>query len=239
MTKKDQKAAEVLANKRTAFFKKVQSLTGHVFDRTKGVEIDRAFKAGRTADDFAAEIASREPVGAAIHAQKADAVRYAEEDAAATIERVRKLLAEHNNDVNACAPYPRGNSWNDSDYDRKMARYQLVSSLTTADPSKPYQGSYGRKGEAYFVVVGADQVERFLDNARRDAALQYDAFICKMVAKVGECAKAELTGSHIWAHSFLKVTKADGSTETWKTQQIVNQTKYGSPYYQWPSRKMK
>jgi hypothetical protein len=234
-TKKEAKAAQVLENKRIAFFKKVQSLTGHVFDRTKRSTIQKAFEAGQTADECAVEIVNQEPVGAAVHAVKVQAVDYAEKMARQTVERVTKELAEHGGDMNAYAPYPYGSGYG-YQTDVAKAKHNLVSSLTESDPSKGYQVRSTRN-TPYFVVICEKDVERFVQRAREEAALQYDAFICKMVAKVGECVSAKLEGSHVWGHSFLTVEKEDG-VEVWKTQQIVNQTKYGNPYYQWPSRKM-
>jgi hypothetical protein len=52
-------------------------------------------------------------------------------------------------------------------------------------------------------------------------------------------ADASITGTHIWGHSVLTVTLPNGTVERWKTQQIVNQSKLGLLFNQWPSRKMK
>ncbi len=82
-------------------------------------------------------------------------------------------------------------------------------------------------------------IDRFISNSEQDAALQYDAFICKMVAKVGDVTDATLQGDHVWSHSILTVTLPDGSQQRWKTQQIVNYSVYGTPYLQWPSRIVK
>lgn len=244
MTKKEMKAAEVLANRRAAFEKKVRALLGHIGGRAvKQSELDAAFaKADQysyseQADHLAAEIASREPVGKAIHAQKADAVSYAEQKAREVVARVTKELAEHGNDGQAYAPYPSRMHYNDPKYDSALAKHNLLHSLAKADQSKGYQ-SYGRKGEPYYMVIDPELVERFVENAMRDAALQYDMFICKMVRKIGHCDSAELQGDHVWSYSHLTVRKG-AATEVWKTQQIVNYTKYGRPYLQWPSRLLK
>lgn len=242
-TKKEMKAAEVLANRRAAFEKKVRSLLGHVSGRLSKRELDAAFaKADQysyseVADAFAAEVASREPVGQVIHAIKFEAVEHAEKGARKTVEEVRKELEEGGWDINAVAPYPYNLPSHSRAYDDARAKYSLFHELATADPAKGYQSS--QRGQPRYVVMDDDMIERFVDYRRRAAALQYDAFIVKMVAKVGEVVSAELEGSHVWSHSFLEVTKSDGSREIWKTQQIVNYSKYGRPYYQWPSRIVK
>lgn len=246
ITKKAQKAAEVLANQRAAFEKKVRSLLGHVAvvgsreNRVKSADLDKAFDAleykgeyGPAAEAFAAEVASREPVGAAIHALKVEAVNHAELHARETVDRVAKELAEHGWDRQAYAPYP---GTYDRERDRKLSHYQLVHSITKTDPSVGYRSRSSNEPDP--AVMDMERIEKFVENSMRDAAMQYDMFICKMVAKVGPVVSAKLDGSHVWSISYLDVVKADGSTESWKTQQIVNYSKYGRPFYQWPSRKL-
>ncbi len=241
-TKKELKAAEVLANRRAAFDKKVRSLLGHVGFKLKRAEVDAAFaKADQysyseVAEAFAAEVAAREPVGAAVHALKAEAVAHAEMYARERVAKVEKELAEHGGDVNAYAPYPRGMQYHDPRREGAVSLHNFVMGLTTSDPAKGYQ-SYSTD-RPYFRVMDPEGIERFVNSAREGAAIQYDMFICKMVAKVGEADSAVLEGDHVWGHSFLTVEKPSGR-EVWKTQQIVNYTKYGKPYYQWPSRIVK
>lgn len=243
MTKKEARALEVAANKRAAFEKRVRALLGHVGGKVAKAEVDAAFaKAdpnafGEAADQLAAEIASREPVGRAVHALKEDACLFAEGKARDVAERVRKELRENGWDIEKAAPYPRRGHVGSFDYEKARARYSLFHRLTEPDPKLGYQSS--RPGASRIVVMSEKQMDRFIDEAIRSAALQYDAFICKMVGKVGPAKDAVLEGSHVWGDSTLTVTLADGSTERWHTQQIVNQTKYGQPYLQWPSRRMK
>jgi hypothetical protein len=112
-------------------------------------------------------------------------------------------------------------------------------------------------GTPNIVQVRQDLVQMLLKRAREDASTQYDAFIAKLTKKVveslnGEPDEVELSGDHVWGYSFLKVqkhspkvTSGNGSMfwttliETWKTQQIINVSKLGTLYNQWPSRKVK
>lgn len=252
LTKKEIRAAEVLASRRAAFEKKVRSLLGHVggVGRNLQRELEAAFakvegtEYGAAAEALAAEIAGREPVGRAIHGVKAEAVLFAEAEARKVVARVEKELAEAGWDRQAYAPYPYRLHAGTHEYDRAKAKYGLVHQLTTSAAERYRSRSMGDPDPA---KMDPDMVERFVDNARRDAAHQYDAFICKMVAKVGPCEDAALSGSHVWGSSILTVTKAnsgdrndpDHVIERWHTQQICNQTKYGRPYLQWPSRLMK
>lgn len=242
-TKAQIEAARVLENRRAAFAKRVRNLLGHVGQRTAQSLLDARFDAmspadqveyGPKADALAAELASVEPVGRALHPQKVDAVRSAREDAERVIERVRKELEAAGWNIDAVAPYPNSFRTGRDEYKRMSAKRSLFSSLT----ERQNPGSYKREDEK-LVKMSEDGIARFISNSEQDAALQYDAFICKMVSKVGDVADAEIAGEHVWSHSILTVTKQDGSVERWKTQQIVNYSVYGRPYLQWPSRKVK
>lgn len=234
MTKKEEKAAEVLANKRTAFVRRVATLTGHVMKRIPAAEMNAAFSANKTADQFALSIAIREPVGAALHTDKEIAVRHAAVEAEKVIERVRKDLEAHGWDRNAAAPYP----WRQHGFAADTARNKsnLYSSLTKA-ATDGYQSSR-MNNEPYIVVMDEAGCARFTEQNERSAAMYYDAFIVKMVAKVGECDGATIEGSHVWSFSILTVTKG-ATVERWKTQQITNYSKLGLAYPQWPSRIIK
>lgn len=235
-TKAQERAAAIAQRKREAFMNKARGLLGHVSIRIMQSEADAAFDAGMTADTFAAQVASREPVGRAVHAQKVDSVNRAEKEAREFVARVMAEMEKAGWDLEAAAPYPRGlNSWS-SEFKAKRDRHNTFSRLTTADKSKGYQ-SYGRA--PYFVVRDDKAVERFVQEARDMAAGQYDAFICKLVSKVGECKDATLEGSHVWGYSHLTVTLLDGSTQVWRTQQILNWSVLGNPYNQWPTRLLK
>jgi len=85
-------------------------------------------------------------------------------------------------------------------------------------------------------------VERFVERAQAQAAVEYDAFVCKLVNKVGAVVDAELIGDHVWSYSVLRVTKREGVetfVERWKTQQIWNVSVLGNHFPQWPTRLMK
>lgn len=243
LTKAQIEAERVLTNRRAAFVKRVRNLLGHVGQRAPQSHLEARFDCmspadqveyGPKADALAAELASVEPVGRALMPQKVEAVRSAREDAQKVIERVRKELEAAEWNIDAVAPYPRSFNMSREQYQRASAKRNLFSSLTERQDPKSY------KPEAEKLVKMSDEgIARFISNSEQDAALQYDAFICKMVSKVGDVTDASITGEHVWGHSILTVTKRDGSSERWKTQQIVNYSVYGRPYLQWPSRIVK
>lgn len=237
MTTKAQERRDAIAQrKHDAWMNKARGLLGHVSIRILQTEAVTAYEAGVAAETFAAQVASREPVGRAVHAQKVESVDRAEKEAREFVHRVMAEMETAGWDLMVAAPYPHHlNSWS-HEYKAKRDRHNTFSRLTTADKSKGYQ-SYGRG--PYFVVRDDKAVERFVQEARDMAAGQYDAFICKLVSKVGECKDATLEGSHVWGYSHLTVTLLDGTTQVWRTQQILNWSVLGNPYNQWPTRLLK
>lgn len=177
-------------------------------------------------------------IGAAVHPLRAVAMDSAEERARKTIARVAEELTAAGGDSNAAAPYPWGYlKMSQRDADRARAKVTLFSRLTKADPAKP-----SRHGmhDPHWVVMDEAKFQDFVNEARDVAAAQYDAFVAKLVNKVGQHEAAVLEGNHVWGESFLTVTFAgDKPKETWKTQQIWNVSKLGKDFPQWPSRKLK
>lgn len=79
---------------------------------------------------------------------------------------------------------------------------------------------------------------KWLAGIREQASLNFDAYVAKLEGKVGEHVAAEYTG-RLWQESFIKVTKADGSVQNWKTQMIINISVLGNLFNQWPTRMVK
>lgn len=250
-TKKELKAAAVEEAKRVAYVRRVRTLCGQlVGERLNVGDALTAYKAGTTADAYAAELASREPVGRVVHPLKADAVKTATDKANGIVAKVRAALEAAGWDIDVAAPYVRGSAW-DHAVRAANSKRSLFSTLTEEDKdaTRAWHAAAPEADEArreYFrnnrrpeiVTMSERGVARFVERHEQEAAFQYDAFICKLVAKIGDCDSAELTGSHVWAHSILTVRKGD-VVENWKTQQIWNVSKLGLEFPQWPTRLMK
>jgi len=169
------------------------------------------------------------PIRTAVLPLKQAAQDRAEVEARKLIARMHAKLEAAQWDLNDAAPRP--GSW-DRDYQEKMAvvaRYNAVTSSYREDymPRAPRP-----------VYIDEQKVERFVLDAREDAAAQYEAFIAKLEGKIGETLSAVLTGNHVWGYSFLTVQTAEGQ-QTWKTQMIVNCSKLGKLFNQFPTRKVK
>lgn len=177
------------------------------------------------------------PVALAVEPLKQDAIDAATKWAAEQIEHVRTLLEAAGWNIEAVAP--RGDSLRDgrTAYRTKEARRAAFESVTTRrDKATSYRP--GKRHEPLFVVMDAERCAHFTVAAQKSAAAQYEAFVAKLVSKIGECKTAKLDGNHVWSHSVLTITK-NGTTEKWKTKQITNVSKLGKYFPQWPSRIVK
>lgn len=235
MTKKAQKAAEVLENRKAAFVKKVSGLLGHVFSRQPLAGVVAAFEAGVSAEDFSTSVASREPVGLCLHPMKIDACDAVEAKVRTRIEKLLAKLAEHDGDVYKAFPYDEDfRNYTDENKEAKnLHNFVRCLSQETEDLIEVRRHYY----QNFKRVPNPESIERVVQNTRDMAALNYDMFICKMVQKVGPgVVSATIEGSHIWGNSILTAVKENGKVERWHTQTIWNYSKYGLPFNQWPSR---
>ena len=172
------------------------------------------------------------PVAAAVEPLREDAKKRAVQTGQCQIDRLRETLAQHGDDMEAAYPWPKSY---DRDYKAKVARIHWVEALVARKPGSP---ATRRINDPRPVVVDEARVAAYLEQVAAFASAQYDAFIAKLVGKIGACDSATIEGSHVWGYSVLTVTKGD-VIERWKTRQIVNVSKLGIPFNQWPTRRVK
>jgi len=167
---------------------------------------------------------------------KEQAIKHAEEYALATIENIRKELEANDWQDRKIAPYPSYSSGlSGIAYNLALARYHLVQSLVSWCEST----RSNIPGVIHRCTINPVKCQHFIKETKENAAAQYLAFVQKLNVKIGPVTSATLEGSHVWDYSFLHVTKEDGIQETWKTQMIVNVSKLGKVFNQFPTRKMK
>jgi len=172
-------------------------------------------------------------IAIAVEPLRAEAVERAHQHALATVENIRKRLSEANWDAKIVAPYPDG-GMHDSIYQSMLSLYTTVRKLTKKN------GTYTLYRDTPEIVkMDSKLISNFVKEAEDNADAQYTAFVNKLNEKVGNCVSAALEGNHVWGYSFLTIVKADGSTEIWKTQMIVNVSKLGKIFNQFPTRKSK
>lgn len=187
------------------------------------------------------------PIEAAVAPLKEEAVKKAYQYAEKIITNVLLDLAANDMDATKAAPYP-ASTLRRPEYILAKSKYGLYRALTdhdTDDIRTKAQKPWDNPTRSPNIRKRSIEAEsKFLDDAKRDAAAQYDLFVMKLIDKCGPCDRASLKGSHVWGFSFLTVERFDaaGNTltrEVWKTQQIVNVSKLGKVFNQWPTRKVR
>lgn len=165
---------------------------------------------------------------------KIAAIEHAREQAVIQADRIYAELikAEWNLDVAA----PRGHSLKDGGYTyrQKNEKRSLFASLTLTVPSKDY-----RPHAPHFVQASDERRNSFIKEAGENAAFSFDLYSAKLTGKVGAVVRAAIDGKHLWQGSTLSVTTVDGVDQRWFTQQIVNCSKLGKLFNQFPTRKLK
>lgn len=207
------------------------------YDQVKNAEVRPVeTKAAKARKEKAAilEAGSHNVIIAAVAPLKADAIARAEKDARELVAKVAAKLEAAGWDLNVAAPSSDRRRDDERTQAIKDGRRSLYHSVTKSRPDQSY-----RLDAPYLVDMDPALVDRFIENAKRDAALQYDEFVAKLAIKVGKGATAAtLEGNHVWGDSYLSVTMPGGIGQRWHTQQIVNVSKLGKLFNQWPTRRV-
>lgn len=162
------------------------------------------------------------PISDAIEPLRNDAIACARTRAGIETAKMIYQLEKAGYDINIAAP---ATVWNQLAQSYRNQMMQIVDYVS-------------RFYDNYMVKVNADKVNKYIEQAGKNASEEYTLFIAKMTRKIGDCDSAELEGSHVWGYSILTVKKGD-ITERWKTRQIINVSSTGKLFNQWPSRKIK
>ena len=178
-------------------------------------------------------------IAAAIEHLSTPAMDRAEDYTRKVAEKYRATLEAADWDRNAAYPFPKGNAPR-AEYVQMKNQHNAVRSLTRFDQER--SGYRVHMSDPDYCIWLPERVEEMVKQARELASLQYDQFIAKLAGKVeldGPVVEAVLTGEHVWGRSTLTVVHADGSTHQWHTSMIINVSKLGTLFNQWPTRKAK
>lgn len=175
------------------------------------------------------------PITKAVEPLKTAATNAAEAYAKQVIEEATKRLTEAGNDLQIVAPYPTSSDYM---YRSLVARYTFYRSIcksrkATRSMREPEIADIDPKG-----------VAKYIKDAREDAAFQFNQYVFKLVSKVGHVISAEIElVNGLWSHSILTVSAEHDTgngtafhTEQWRTKHILNQSKYGTVFSQFPTR---
>lgn len=160
-----------------------------------------------------------------------EAITRAVQRAMITVEHIKNELINAGMNLDLVAPMPNSRMSRE-DYKQAHALYQFVNNITERPAT--------RKMHEERIALGFSEtgIQTFLDSIKINTSADFDAYVTKLEAKVGDCVTASVEG-YLWNQSILTVTKADGSVECWKTQMIINVSSLGKLFNQFPTRKLK
>jgi hypothetical protein len=145
------------------------------------------------------------------------------------IANIKTKLETAGWDLNVAFPRPGINA-SRATYMALKAAHDYARSLVSPvkcsrKPSEPFMVTWCEEG-----------VSRAIKNAADDAAFQYEAYVVKLIKKVGACDSAVMGYMNgVWHDSNLVVIKGDAK-EVWNTKCIVNRSVYGKVFNQFPTR---
>jgi hypothetical protein len=147
--------------------------------------------------------------------------------------------------INASLKTLKNNDWDINNLlDSRMSRsynmdvQRYYESFT--DAVNPQSSHFRSKlREPNIRVEDKKAIKSMLKETAQAAQLNYDKFIAKIVGKVGEpVVSAELKGN-IWTGCVLTVETKEGETQVWDTKIIINISKLGKVFNQFPTRRKK
>ena len=153
--------------------------------------------------------------------------------ATAQVERMLNKLEEAGWDANVVNPPLRTGYYNRETYMRHQNTRNFISIITKS-------AKISRSPRDPDICVKDEQgIARYLEQTAKDAGVDFEAFVHKLNAKVGEVVSAELGSDNVWFDSYLVVVKPEGEKQVWNTQIITNYSKYGKAFNQFPTRQVK
>jgi hypothetical protein len=152
------------------------------------------------------------------------------------VDSIEKKLKENDWDLQKVAPSPR------TLYDRKAymesRRFrQTIGMFTTLDRSR---NRISRSmSDPEYVILDKGKVGRYLDHMEKEAEESFNSYIAKLAGKIGQEIKSAEVQGNLWQGSTLRIVTLTDETQIWNTKIIINRSKLGLLFNQYPTRRAK
>ena len=142
-----------------------------------------------------------------------------------------KVLSDAAWDLNKVAPNPARIRLSREDYKTAAAKRAYYTTITSS--KKTNQG----RNEPDIRELRPAMVDLYLNGVEREAEAAYRGFMAKMILKIGSpVVQASMTGN-IWNDAKITVKTVSGEEQVWHTKMIINFSKYGKFFNQFPTRR--
>jgi hypothetical protein len=135
---------------------------------------------------------------------------------------------KHDWDLDKIAPRPTA-SVGRARYRAMAEKRDFLSSLTLAKSSR----------ESNIRSASPEKKKSMMEAAAKNAHDSYMAWVSKIIDKIGKVVQSAKMSGNPWNGSTLSVVTQDGESQTWHTKMIINVSKYGTLFNQFPSRQIK
>jgi hypothetical protein len=152
------------------------------------------------------------------------------------VSLIEKKLKEHDWDLNKLVPRMK------NIHDRKAyIEYQRYKQKiqTVTEPDKDKNPLVLRFDGPYYLQMAPGKIAAFLQQMEKDAEVSFDSYIAKLAEKIGQEIKSADVQGNLWNGSILEVVTLANEVQRWKTQIIINRSKLGLLFNQYPTRRMK
>lgn len=163
------------------------------------------------------------------------------------VDGILSNLAQHDNDADAAADYPTSNMGR-VEYIRRVALHKDTLRWSDADTTRVNGPRFVRNGmwtqKNFRKHKSAEQIRAALmKQADEITKGDFAAYASKLSQKIGkEIESAEIKGQ-LWSLSVLRVVIAEDfwtdtatqETQCWQTKMILNRSKLGKIFNQWPT----
>jgi hypothetical protein len=154
-----------------------------------------------------------------------DFVAHAEKVGLEQYERIAKTFESHDMNLDEMAPKPNINM-SRGKYQATENYRSFVKSLFDVDVEPYMKKSITKKN-------------KYIDMIEEQARADYMAWIHKMIEKIGKPVVSATATGNPWQNSRLLVNTNDGEEQIWHTQMIINSSKFGKLFNQFPSTRKK
>jgi hypothetical protein len=187
----------------------------------KASDVKARTKAAKQAADEARN--ANDPVDQAVLPLKKMAMDRAEEGFREAVREAMIRAEAKGFDLEKIAPYPEP-------YERtahQVASLERAYYLSICD----FVGNKGMR-----IVMSPAKVEEEVAKARKMAAAQFEAYAAKLNVKIGDKVHTAVLAGNPWFGSHLTVVTENKGTQVWHTQMILNVSKLGKLFNQFPTR---
>jgi hypothetical protein len=169
------------------------------------------------------------PIIAALNANLESVLHVVDTNYRSYLQTIIYRVAECTGNIDKAFPSPSANL-SHNEYHAKSVLRHLAREIHILPPVY--------LSDLHLLSEGVDQngVDFLVKRHQKDTIERYEQYVNKLINKVGDCDSVTVAGD-LWNYSILTITNG-AVVERWKTSMILNVSKNGKVFNQFPTRKI-